>query len=127
MSVFSTPCGAVVAGARDVGVAPFVVTNADRSWFLRCRRAWDWSALARGGLEPVEEAGDDALGRAVRDALAVYYFPGMWSWDRSIVAPLVTAAAPALDRFLDAFGNWARSVDRFTPVRVAADVDVVVP
>jgi hypothetical protein len=108
-------------------VAPFVVTNADRSWFLRCRRAWDWSAHARSGLEPVDGDADDNLARAVRDALAVYYFPGMWSWDRSIVAPLVAAAAPPLQDVLAAYGEWATSVDRFTPVRVSADLDVAVP
>jgi hypothetical protein len=28
----------------------------------------------------------------VKDALAVYYFPGMWDWKRAIVAPLATEA-----------------------------------
>lgn len=29
------------------------------------------------------------LERAVKDALAVYYFPGMWTWNRGVVSPLV--------------------------------------
>jgi hypothetical protein len=93
------------------------------------------------------------LDRALRDALAVYYFPGMWEWDRSVVLPL---AGRALDRALDkqreGFGDlspdelarweaereagrallsryleWAPAVDRFWPVRVETDFDVQVP
>jgi hypothetical protein len=30
------------------------------------------------------------LEQAVKDALAVYYFPGMWDWSRAVVAPLAT-------------------------------------
>ena|GEM_PF-5437789 len=32
------------------------------------------------------------LDRAVRDGLAVYYFPGRWEWDRAVVRPLAFAA-----------------------------------
>jgi hypothetical protein len=93
------------------------------------------------------------LDRALRDALAVYYFPGMWEWDRSVVLPL---AAQALDRALDKqrdpfpdlspddlawweaereagrallsqYLEWAPAVDRFWPVRVETDFDVQVP
>jgi hypothetical protein len=116
-------------------VAPFVVTDRDREWFLRCRRAWDWGAGARRGLEPTGGARPDGMAQAVSDALAVYYFPGMWTWERSIVAPLVAAA---LDRhppastaglvdLLAEYGMWAPPLDTFTPVRVVADIDVAVP
>jgi hypothetical protein len=66
-------------------------------------------------------------------ALAVHYFPGMWAWNRSIVDPLVVAAyeregGPAEGRrLLEAFRTWSARVDRFTPVRVEADVEVPVP
>ena len=114
-------------------VPAFVITPEDRRWFTRCRRAWDLGAAHRRDLEPLE-GGPDPLGPALRDALAVYYFPGMWTWPRSIVLPLVTAA---LDRSRGHPGrarpDGGRSstgpptVDRFTPVRVEHDVEVVVP
>ena len=104
-------------------VAAFAITPEDRRWFDRCRRAWDLGARARRNLEPLGHR-VDPLGPALRDALAVYYFPGMWTWPRSIVLPLVTAA---LDRsgasrderdLVAGFVEWAPTVDRFTPVRV---------
>ncbi|MGH3930154.1 MAG: hypothetical protein ACRDTF_09280 [Pseudonocardiaceae bacterium] len=86
------------------------------------------------------------LNRAVRDALAVYYFPGMWEWNRAIVQPLVHQALEksvhgqpdtddqsrraALDRghaLLDAYAAWAPTVDYFTPARVETDFDVNIP
>jgi hypothetical protein len=57
----------------------------------------------------------------------------MWSWDRTIVAPLVTkaygdAGGPAGgQRLLAEFQRWAPGVDHFTPVRVQYDLDVAVP
>ena len=112
----------------------YVVTAEDRAWFDRCRRAWDLSALARRALAPAgPPTPREQLELAFRSALAVHYFPGMWHWDRSIVAPLVRAAftrdggtASDLD-LLAAFEAWAPTVDDFTPVRVEPDVDVQVP
>jgi hypothetical protein len=73
--------------------AAYVVTAADREWFGRCRRAWDLHAMGRRGLEPLEALHRrDALTDALLAALAVHYFPGMWTWNRAIVAPLVRAA-----------------------------------
>jgi hypothetical protein len=43
----------------------------------------------RQDLEPVHRPAVPDLDRAVRDALAVYYFPGMWDWDRGVRLPLV--------------------------------------
>jgi hypothetical protein len=60
-------------------------TPADRAAFKRCRRQWDFGARERRNLEPAEAAGTPGLEQAVRDALAVYYFPGMWDWQRSEV------------------------------------------
>ncbi|HET8787702.1 MAG TPA: hypothetical protein VFO47_03020, partial [Actinomycetes bacterium] len=64
-------------------------TPADRGAFKRCRRQWDFGARERQNLEPVEAVAGPDLELAVRDALAVYYFPGMWDWQRSVVLPLV--------------------------------------
>ena len=64
-------------------------TPADRGAFKRCRRQWDFGARERQNLEPAEAVAAPDLELAVRDALAVYYFPGMWDWQRSVVLPLV--------------------------------------
>ncbi|MDQ6698230.1 MAG: hypothetical protein M3Z46_12310 [Actinomycetota bacterium] len=103
----------------------WVVTAEDRATFKRCRRAWDLSARTRRGLELNESPVDD---RAVMDALAVHYFPGMWAWDRTIVRPLVVKAAGAdaaalVERYVD----WAVAIDDFEPLRVESDFDAQVP
>ena len=118
----------------------------DRAAFKRCRRQWDLSSPNRRNLEPIPQQGPADLSRALRDALAVYYFPGMWEWDRSIVQPLVhqaldrsvrsqveadeQARQEALDRghaLLDAYAAWAPAVDRLTPIRVDTDFEVNIP
>ena len=63
---------------------PVVVTAADRASFTRCRRQWDFGAALRQDLERRQTPTLPDLDRAVRDALAVYYFPGMWDWDRTV-------------------------------------------
>ncbi len=114
--------------------AAYVVTAADREWFGRCRRAWDLHALGRRALEPRERVHrPDALTGALLAALAVHYFPGMWAWNRAIVAPLVREAysraggPPAGTAVLERFQHWSPAVDRFTPIRVDVDVEVPVP
>jgi hypothetical protein len=126
-------------------VSSFVVTSDDRRLFTICRRAWDFGAGVRRALEPVESGGPklDVAG-ALRDALAVYYFPGMWSWDRSIVLPLVhqafsrsllrssgttdpTEAIATGAALIDRYAQWASPFDTFTPVRVETDFEVNVP
>jgi hypothetical protein len=79
--------------------------------------------------------------RALRDALAVYYFPGMWDWNRAVVLPLVSQAlekalasggtpaefggrAGALRQLLESYVDWAPSVERVAPVLVEVDYDV---
>lgn len=119
-----------------------VITPADRQAFKRCRRAWDLGSRLRQGWEPDDDGAAADLGEAVRAALAVWYFPGMWEWDRTIVRPLAVEAyqrvagawRPAHDdvavlgeRLLDRYFGWAPSVDRFTPVRVETDFQVPVP
>ena len=120
----------------------------DRTAFKRCRREWDLRSPNRQNLEPIPRPGPIDLSRALRDALALYYFPGMWEWDRVIVQPLVhqalersvrgqseTAAddqaqQEALARghaLLDAYAAWAPAVDHFTPIRVETDFEVNIP
>ena len=122
------------------------IRTSDRTAFKRCRREWDLSSRNRQNLEPIPGPGPIDLAQAVRNALAVYYFPGMWEWDRSIVQPLVHQALDrsvrgqaeaddqtlqeTLDRghaLLDAYASWAPTVDRFTPLRVETDFEVNVP
>jgi hypothetical protein len=128
---------------------PVVVTAADRASFRRCRRQWDFGAGMRQDLEPVRRPAVPDLDRAVRDALAVYYFPGMWDWDRGVRLPLVgqeldraltrqrQKAGDADDRawqetldqgkaLLARYLNWASKADRFAPVLVETDFDVTV-
>jgi len=124
----------------------------DRTWFKRCRRSWDLGSRLRRNLEPVEPAYALDIDRALRDGLAVYYFPGMWEWDRNVVLPLTYAAferglrrqrdghdlTPAQEeaweqsladgrRLLDHYLAWAPAADRFWPVRVETDFDVQIP
>jgi hypothetical protein len=117
-------------------------TPADRGAFKRCRRQWDFGARERQSYEPAEPADAPDLELAIRDALAVYYFPGMWDWRRSVVLPLVLqglvpsvgrgpppggeelAAAEAL---LRRYFEWAPGVDRFTPIQVEHPFEVNLP
>jgi hypothetical protein len=125
---------------------PVVVTAADRASFARCRRQWDFGAGIRRDLEPLRRPAVPDLDRAVRDALAVYYFPGMWDWDRGVRLPLVVqeleralarqrqhgehqadGGQEALDEgkaLLDRYFAWAPGVDRFAPVLVETDFEV---
>ncbi len=120
----------------------YQITVADRALFKQCRRAWDLGAHARRALEPVVPARPPALVEAVVAALAVYYFPGMWQWPRTIVVPLVHQAldraiddgygAGASDRraghdLIDDYASWAPAQDTFIPFEVAADIEVNIP
>jgi hypothetical protein len=68
----------------------YILRPWERELFLGCRRAWDFGAYERQGLESAAPPGLLDLEQAVKDALAVYYFPGMWDWNRAIVGPLAT-------------------------------------
>lgn len=118
---------------------PYVVGPWDREWFKRCRRAWDFGSRCRQDLERDPPAPAEAdLDRALRDALAVYYFPGMWEWNRGIVVPLTFQALEralaghpdALDagrEILTHYLEWAPTADNFWPVRVESDFVVQIP
>jgi hypothetical protein len=124
--------------------------------FRRCRRAWDLGARERQDYEPVEPAQVFDFGEAIHDALDVYYFPGMWDWNRAIVRPLAVAgfeksmrrqcdvytqtrdlsAAQLQDweqqlelgaGVLRRYFEWASEVDRFTPIQVASQFDIALP
>jgi PD-(D/E)XK nuclease superfamily protein len=124
--------------------------------FRRCRRAWDLGARERQDYEPIEPAQVFDFGEAIHDALDVYYFPGMWDWNRAIVRPLAVAGfEKSMRRQRDAYAQtrdlslaqvqdweqhlelgtgvleryfeWASDVDRFTPIQVASQFDITLP
>jgi hypothetical protein len=121
-----------------------VVTESDRALFRRCRRAWDLTATTRRNLEPVAGPGDADVAEGLREALAVYYYPGMWDWDRALVNPLArrglaralparegldhsdAAAASLSATVLDAYLDWAPGVDDLSPLRIQVDVEAAV-
>ncbi len=124
-----------------------LITPADRASFLRCRRQWDFGARARRNLEPAGPSAGPDLAAALREALAVYYFPGMWDWRRSVTLPLVVQGFErAMDRqraagrpgpawreqretglgLLRRYFGWAPGVDSFSPVLVEAEYEVTV-
>jgi hypothetical protein len=131
---------------------PLVITAADRGSFQRCRRQWDFGAGNRQNLEPLRPPPAADLDRALRDALAVYYYPGMWDWDRDVRLPLVAqgleraltrqrerrgdsddgdpqdwpASAQAARDLLARYVEWAPAADRFAPVLAEADYEVTV-
>jgi hypothetical protein len=129
---------------------PYLISEAERASFGRCRRQWDFGAGTRQDLEPLHRPALPDLDRAVRDALAVYYFPGMWDWDRGVRLPLVAQeleraltrqrehsgdaaesavwqrARTAGRALLDRYTEWAVTADRFSPVLVETDFEVSV-
>ncbi len=134
----------------------YVTRPQENGLFRRCRRAWDLGARERQDYEPIEPATVFDFGEAIHDALDVYYFPGMWEWNRAIVRPIAVAgfeksmrrqrAAYAQTRDLSAeqvrdwdqhlelgtgvlerYFDWALEVDRFTPIQVRAQFDINVP
>ena len=128
----------------------------ERAGYKRCRRAWDFAARGRQNLEPIVPLRPFDLARALHDALALWYFPGMWEWDRGIVQRLTMEGfATSMDRQIDAYSAaadvtpsqeqewqaarargtavleqyiaWAPGLDAFSPVRVDTDYDAHVP
>lgn len=99
------------------------ITAQEWTDFGTCRRRWEFSSPFRRNLEPAARLRICDLERAVKEALAVYYFPGMWDWPRAVVLPLVTkgferavaeqrAAIDADRRLSRAEGvAWAESID----------------
>jgi hypothetical protein len=119
------------------------VSAQERAAFKRCRRQWDFGSAQRQNLQAVGPSPVD-LNQAIRGALAVYYYPGMWDWESHIVLPLVrkafmrtmAAAAPSPQRtedvdlgtdLLERYFAWAPSVDDFSPLKIETDVEALVP
>jgi hypothetical protein len=113
------------------------ITADERSAFKRCRRQWDFGSHHRRGLEP-DCAHEVALAQATKDALAVYYYPGMWDWPSAIVLPLVhkgflrsigerSPSVEAGGRLLERYFDWAPVIDDFAPIRIDHDVEGFVP
>jgi hypothetical protein len=122
----------------------YIIRPGERDLFRRCRRAWDFGARSRRDLEP-RQGGPPDLARALREALAVYYFPGMWTWSREIVKPLALealrrsleeqgAGAPhawpsssSCGGLLEAYFPYAESADHFEPLKVEAEFTANLP
>ena len=119
-----------------------VIHSSERQTFKRCRRAWDFSATTRQNYTPNSSPLVFDFPKAIREALAVYYFPGMWNWERTIVLPLVVdgflksmEAQKADDadyretgtELLHRYFDWAPSVDTFEPLCVETEFDARVP
>ena len=133
-----------------------IIRAAERSTFKRCRRAWDFGSRSRQNYEPLVPDQPFDLSKAIHDALAIWYFPGMWEWPRSMVHRLalegfaksmgkqIDAYAEAADlsgaqeaawdaalvqgqEVLERYIRWAPSVDAFSPVRIDSDFDASIP
>lgn len=125
----------------------FVIATEDLASFRRCRRQWDFGGRERRNLVPVQPPAGSHLGQALREALDIYYFPGMWDWDRALTFPLViqgferamagqraTSDDEAWQRQLEVgkrlltrYATWAPTVDGFSPVMVQPDFEVLLP
>jgi hypothetical protein len=66
--------------------------SAELEEFRRCPRAWDIGSRNRQNYVPIIPREVIDFDRAIRDALAVYYFPAMDDWNRMIVRPLALHA-----------------------------------
>jgi hypothetical protein len=115
------------------------ITADERAWFKRCRRQWDFASPHRRNLRSSGFV-EPALPAALKDALAVYYYPGTWDWQHEVTQPLVhkalarslaDAGASGLlaqgAAVLDCYDAWANAVDDFAPVKINIDVEALVP
>ncbi len=115
------------------------ITEDDRARFKRCRRQWDFASPHRRGLEPVSRA-NPVLPAVLKDALAVYYYPGTWDWQpelrqslvhKAVVRALDDAGAPdalpGATALVDAYDAWASTVDDFAPVKIGPEVQGLLP
>src|ERR1700744_4851141 len=115
------------------------ITAAERTRFKRCRRQWDFASPHRRNLRSSGVV-EPALPAALKDALAVYYYPGTWDWQHEVTQPLVhkalegsmrdaagTESANRGGAVLDCYDAWAHVVDDFAPVKINLDVAALVP
>lgn len=104
-----------------------------------------------GRRDPRRAGAPTEIDVAVRAALAVHYFPGMWEWERAIVGPLSRGALGrslsdlrerggatstelggmnllALgEDVLDHYAAWAAQADDFVPLQAEFEIDAAVP
>lgn len=135
---------------------PYTINSSDRESFQSCRRAWDLGSGLRQNYEPVAATQAFDFDQAMHYALAVYYFPAMWDWNRSIVRPLALQGfvrsmreqredyaarhefTPEQDEewngylelgksMLEDYFEWASAVDDFDTMRVETDMAVNIP
>jgi hypothetical protein len=66
----------------------FIIRPRELRKFRRCRREWDLGSLIRQRYAQKLPTMESAFDKAIRDAMAVYYFPAMDDWNRAIVRPL---------------------------------------
>ena len=96
------------------------ITAAERTRFKRCRRQWDFASPHRRNLRSSGVV-EPALPAALKDALAVYYYPGTWDWQHEVTQPLVHKA---LERSLgdagatESLNQGRRSWTAMTPGRM---------
>lgn len=122
----------LAAFALTADIVYFRIDPEQRARFKRCRRQWDFAS--RRGLEPVDADGP-ALPAAVKDALAVYYYPGTWDWQHDLKQSLVHKAVErslndagagavieAARALVDCYDAWASTIDDFAPVKIDHDV-----
>ena len=115
------------------------ISPEDRARFKRCRRQWDFASPHRRDLEAAVSNETSALSTALKDALAVYYYPGTWDWQHELKQSLVHKAirrsleeAGAVEglatatTLLDCYDAWAANVDDFAPVKIEHDVQALV-
>src|SRR2546423_4788412 len=135
---------------------PEIIRAHERAASKHCRRAWDFGSRSRQNYEPLVPARAFDLEKAVHDALALWYFPGMWEWERTLVRGFAMegfhksmrkqldayaavadvseaqdeewqAQAGEGERLLDRYFPRAPGGDTFSPVRVDTDFDANVP
>lgn len=115
------------------------ITAEERTQFKRCRRHWNFASSHRRNLRSTGFV-EPALPSALKDALAVYYYPGTWDWQHEVTLPLVhkafersldeANATEMLDQgaaLLDCYDAWAHAVDDFAPVKINLEVKALVP
>lgn len=115
------------------------ISPEDRARFKRCRRQWDFASPQRRDLKPAESSESSPLPTALKDALAVYYYPGTWDWQHDLKQSLVQKAlrralddADGLDELasgtalIDSYDAWAMTVDDFAPVKIEQEIAALV-
>jgi hypothetical protein len=120
-------------------IVDYRITPEDRTRFKRCRRQWDFASPRRRGLETAQLPESSTLATALRDALAVYYYPGTWDWQHQLKQSLVhkamcrsledAGAAHEIERgttLVDRYDAWASTVDDFAPIKIQHDVTALV-